>query len=131
MKIANASLVLLLTAAVCTFACDEDGKSKGDECAQAEQAIQDAADEFCAAKAAECCFCSCWPETAGQHDIDAYIASGACECVELDLGDTDNGAETACEGAALEEAQACLDDPVACAQPEVQLMNIACDASAL
>lgn len=109
-------------------ACDED--DKGDPCQQAAAVEQDAADGFCSDKTAQCCFCACWNQTAGYHDIDTYLADQSCECIEPPPND-DAPVDQTCEGQALEDAQACLDDEEACVQPTLELMQVACDGSAI
>jgi len=116
-----------LLAALVSGACG-DGGEKGDPCERATALEEDAASEFCADKTEYCCLCACWQQTAGHHDVDALLESGACECTTPppDENATD---DPACEGAALEAAEACLDDEEACVQPLLQSMDVICEGS--
>ncbi len=100
---------------------DPDTTEGLDDCEIMEQSAGEAVSAYCADFVDDCCYCQCY----AQDQLFTYDDQ-VCECV------TDTDAEdTVCEGAYLEQAEACVADLDTCIANFVANAEVGCNMTPL
>jgi hypothetical protein len=94
---------------------DEGGPGPGNHCEEAWELQMQAIEDACSSYMGECCYCDCV--------VNGSSSLPDCDCSDYVVGDP---SEVECEGDAEAAAEACLDDPDACAENLEDMVELIC-----